>query len=287
MEKLKQSVEIGLIGGTGSDIPLNNPKEIKIYTPFGSPSSTITIGDFQGKKVAFIPRHGKNHTIPPHKINFRANIWALKELGVKFLISPSAVGSLKKEHNKGKFIIVDQYIDRTKKREETFYDGGQLCHIIQANPYCKYLNDIFYRTGKEINLDIQKGGIYVCIEGPRFSSRAESQMFRRLGGDIIGMTTYPEVVLASEKELCYCCIAMVTDLDVWAGECPNCGIVDYGLQCHICGGVVNELSVNVSEVLETMTQNAKSLKKLLEFTIEKLDIRRDCPCHHSLKGALL
>ncbi|NHJ23455.1 MAG: S-methyl-5'-thioadenosine phosphorylase [Candidatus Lokiarchaeota archaeon] len=287
MEKLQQNIEIGLIGGTGSDIALNNLKEIKVYTPFGSPSSTISIGDFKGKNVAYIPRHGQGHIIPPHNINFRANIWALKELGVKFLISPSAVGSLKKEHTKGKFILVDQYIDRTKKREDTFYEGGQLCHISQVNPYCEYLNDIFYQAGKESKLTIQKGGIYVCIEGPRFSTRAESKMFRRWEGDIVGMTTYPEVVLAAEKEICYCCIAMVTDLDVWAGKCPNCGIVEYALRCYKCGSVVDELSVNVPEVLETMTQNAENLKKLLELALEKLDTRRDCSCHHSLKDALL
>ncbi len=287
MEKLQQNIEIGLIGGTGSDIALNNFKEIKVYTPFGNTSSTISIGDFKGKNVAYIPRHGQDHIIPPHNINFRANIWALKELGVKFLISPSAVGSLKKEHTKGKFILVDQYIDRTKKREDTFYEGGQLCHIGQVNPYCEYLNDIFYQAGKESKLTIQKGGIYVCIEGPRFSTRAESKMFRRWEGDIVGMTTYPEVVLAAEKEICYCCIAMVTDLDVWAGKCPNCGIVEYAQRCYKCGSVVDELSVNVPEVLETMTQNAENLKKLLELALEKLDTRRDCPCHHSLKDALL
>ena len=280
-------VKIGIIGGTGSDIALNNIEEIKVYTPFGHTSSQIQLGDYKGKKVAYIPRHGIGHTIPPHKINYRANIWALKELGVKFLISPSAVGSLKSEYNKGKFLIIDQYIDRTKKRKETFYEGGQLCHISQVNPYCKYLNDLFFEIGRHINLDIQKGGTYVCIEGPRFSTRAESKMFRLWNGDVIGMTTYPEVVLAAEKEICYCCIAMVTDLDVWAAECPNCGIVEYAQKCSICGGKVNELSVSVPEVLETMAQNAENLRKLLEVSLEKLDIERDCACHHTLKDALL
>ncbi|MBD3195099.1 MAG: S-methyl-5'-thioadenosine phosphorylase [Candidatus Lokiarchaeota archaeon] len=278
---------IGIIGGTGSDIELESLEEIKVYTPYGSPSDLIQLGTFHGKKVAFISRHGKGHTIPPHKLNFRANIWALKELGVKCIISPSAVGSLKKEHDKGKFVLVNQYIDRTKKRLDTFFEGGQVCHIGQPDPYCSYLNDQFYEVGKQLNLNIQNGGTYVCIEGPRFSTRSESKMFRLWGGDIIGMTTYPEVVLAAEKELCYCCIATITDLDVWAGECPQCGIVEYGEKCEKCGGPVTRLAVDVSEILETMEQNAENLKKLLQRTIPKLDLEKDCPCHHSLEGAIL
>lgn len=287
MNNKKREVDVAIIGGTGSDITIDNVEERKVYTPYGNTSSAITIGNFKGKNIAYIPRHGIKHSIPPHKINYRANIWALKELGVKFIISPSAVGSLKKTHNKGKFILVDQYIDRTKKRIETFYDGGQLCHIGQADPYCEYLNDLFFETGRNLNVNIQKGGIYVCIEGPRFSTRAESKMFRQWGGDVVGMTNYPEVVLATEKEICYCCVAMVTDLDVWAGECSKCGIVEFAQECEICGGTVNKLFVDVPEVLETMTKNSENLKKMLELAIQKIDIERDCSCHHSLLNALL
>ncbi|NVM43984.1 MAG: S-methyl-5'-thioadenosine phosphorylase [Candidatus Lokiarchaeota archaeon] len=287
MKNIEGTADLAIIGGTGSDISLDNVEEIKVYTPYGSTSAAITIGDFKGMKIAYIPRHGIDHSIPPHKINFRANIWALKKLGVKFIISPSAVGSLKKTHSKGNFILVDQYIDRTKKRTETFYEGGQLCHIEQADPYCEYLNNLFFETGQEMNLDIQKGGVYICIEGPRFSTRAESQMFRQWGGDIVGMTTYPEVVLSAEKEICYCCVAMVTDLDVWAGECSECGIVEYAQKCENCNGTVNKLSVNVPEVLETMVKNAENLKKMLELGIQKIDMERDCHCHHSLTNALL
>ncbi|MHA1292898.1 MAG: S-methyl-5'-thioadenosine phosphorylase [Promethearchaeota archaeon] len=285
--KLEGNAEIGIIGGTGSDIELENAEDIKVYTPYGKPSDFLKVGDFQGKKVAFLSRHSTGHTIPPHMLNFRANIWALKELGVKCIISPCAVGSLKKEHDKRKFILVDQYIDRTKKRQDTFYEGGQVCHIGQADPYCSYLNDLFYETGKNMGLEIQNGGVYVCIEGPRFSTRAESKMFRQWGGDIIGMTTYPEVVLSAEKEICYCCIAMVTDLDVWAGSCPQCGIVEYGKKCEKCGGPVDKLAVDVTEILETMAKNADNLKKLLELTVPKINTERDCPCRHSLTGAIL
>lgn len=286
--KFEGKAEIGIIGGTGSDIELENVEDLKIYTPYGHTSDFVKVGEFGGKKVAFISRHGIGHTIPPHKVNSRANIWALKELGVKGIISPSAVGSLKKEHDKRKFIMVDQYIDRTKKRFDTFYEGGQVCHINQADPYCSYLNNLFYETGKNIEgLEIQNGGTYVCIEGPRFSTRAESKMFRQWGGDIIGMTTYPEVVLTAEKEIFYCCIAMVTDLDVWAGECPNCGVVEIQENCRNCGGPVKKLAVSIEEILETMGKNSGNLKKMLELTIPKIDFERDCTCKHSLKGSII
>jgi 5'-methylthioadenosine phosphorylase len=284
----EDKARIGIIGGTGSNIELENLEEIKVHTPYGATSDAIKIGTFKGKKVAFIPRHGTGHVIPPHKLNFRANIWALDELGVKIIISPSAVGSLKKNHEKGKFILVNQYIDRTKKRLDTFYEGGPVCHISQEDPYCSYLNDLFYETGSSIDgLNIQKNGTYVCIEGPRFSTRAESIMFRQWGGDIIGMTTYPEVVLAAEREICYCCIASITDLDVWAGECEKCGIVEFGESCPNCNDPVKKLAVDVEEILETMEQNAEHLKQLLELTIPKIDTQRDCECHHALRGALL
>ena len=283
----KNMVSIGIIGGTGSEIELEDVKKVKLYTPYGGTSSEILVGKYNDRKVAFLPRHGISHSIPPHKINYRANIWALKELGVKFIFAPSAVGSLNGKHKKGRFVLLNQYIDRTKKRMESFYEGGQLCHISQSDPYCNYLNDCLYTAGKKLNLDIINGGTYVCIEGPRFSTRAESKVFRSWGGDVVGMTTYPEVSLAAEKEICYCCIAMVTDLDVWAAECPNCGIVEFSETCVNCGSKLSTLSVNVPEVLETMNKNAQNLKKLLETTILGLDLERDCICHHSLEGALL
>ncbi|TFG01022.1 MAG: S-methyl-5'-thioadenosine phosphorylase [Promethearchaeota archaeon] len=288
LKKNEHKAKIGIIGGTGANIEIENEEIIKVYTPYGQTSDNIRIGDFKGKKVAFIPRHGKGHVIPPHKLNFRANVWALSELGVRCIISPSAVGSLRKEHEKGKFILVDQYIDRTKKRIDTFYEGGQVCHISQEDPYCSYLNNLLYEAGRNINgLNIQKGGTYVCIEGPRFSTRSESLMFRKWGGDIIGMTTYPEVVLAAEKQICYCCIATISDLDVWAGYCENCGIVEFAEACENCGRSVKKVAVDVDEVLETMEENAKNLQKILEITIPKIDTERDCECHHSLKGSLL
>ncbi|MBN1800314.1 MAG: S-methyl-5'-thioadenosine phosphorylase [Candidatus Lokiarchaeota archaeon] len=288
MKYEESKVAIGIIGGTGSELYLEDMEEIKSYTPYGRTSDHLKVGRFAGKKIAFLTRHGMGHDIPPHKLNFRANMWALKNMGVKFVISPSAVGSLKIEHQKGKFILVDQYIDRTKNRKDSFYEGGQVCHIRQAEPYCSYLNDLFFESGKNNKgMMIQKGGTYVCIEGPRFSTRAESKLFRKWEADVVGMTTYPEVVLAAEMEMCYCCVAMVTDLDVWAGECQNCGIVEQALKCKRCGNPINKLEVNVTEVLETIAKNAENLNKLLKTVIPNIDMDKDCSCHHSLEGAIL
>lgn len=282
----EQTVEIGIIGGTGSDISLEDENRIKIYTPYGSPSDLISIGYFKGRKVAFLPRHGRDHTIPPHMLNFRANIWALKSIGVQRIISPSAVGSLKKELDKGDFMICNQYIDRTKIRTSTFYEGGSICHISQSDPFCATMNDILFVVGKEQGIPITKGGTYVCVEGPRFSTRAESKVFRMWGGDVIGMTCYPEVTLAAEQAICYSTIAMVTDLDVWAAKCDKCGIVEYGKVCGNCGGPIQKLAVSIEEVVETMKQNANNLKKLLEHAIPKIPTKRTCECKDSLNGAV-
>ncbi len=279
------SAEIGIIGGTGSDVELEDAKDYKIYTPYGDTSDLITIGNFGEKKVAFLPRHGKGHRIPPHMLNFRANIWAMKSLGVSRIFSPSAVGSLQEEWDKGDFLVIDQYIDRTKGREDTFYSGGNVCHISQADPFCPELSEIFYKTGKDLGIKINNGGTYVCINGPRFSTRAESNVFRQWGGDVIGMTCYPEVVLAAEQEICYTTIAMITDMDVWAAECGECGVVPYD---HKCGaGEANPMAVSIEEIVETMTQNAKNLKKLLNKAIPQIPTERSCNCGNSLQGAII
>ena len=288
MKYSEQDVEIGIIGGTGSDLALEDAEEVKVYTPYGRSSDLINVGFYKGKKIAFLPRHGKGHVIPPHKLNFRANIWALRELGVKRIISPSAVGSLVKELDKGDFVIVDQYIDRTRKRLDTFYEGGQVCHISQSEPFCPELNKIFYNAGKEIpGLNITLGGTYVCIEGPRFSTISESRMFRKWDAQIIGMTCYPEVVLAAEAQICYSTIAMVTDLDVWAAECEKCGIIEIGEKCPECGGPIKKYSVSIEEILDTMEKNAKNLNKIFDIAIPKIPKVASCNCWNSLKGAII
>ncbi len=284
---MSENVEIGIIGGTGSDLTLEDEKLIKVYTPYGAPSDLLSIGYFKGKKIAFLPRHGRNHRIPPHMLNFRANIWALKSIGVQRIISPSAVGSLKKELDKGEFVLCDQYIDRTRSRISTFYEGGSVCHISQADPFCPTMNNILYSVGKQIGIPITNGGTYVCIEGPRFSTRAESKVFHMWGGDVIGMTCYPEVTLAAEQSMCYCTIAMVTDLDVWAAKCEKCGVVEFGKTCNLCGGPIHKLAVSINEVLETMKTNAINLKRLLETAVPKLPSIRECNCKDSLNGAVI
>jgi 5'-methylthioadenosine phosphorylase len=260
----EKNAEIGIIGGTGvydSDI-IEDAKEIKIYTPFGRTSSLITIGHYKGKKIAFISRHGHKHQIPPHKIPFRANIWAFKELGVKRIISPSAVGSLKEQYKPSEFVIIDQFIDRTKSRNDTFYEGGEVCHISTADPFCPELRELLFETSKKIGVPAHKDGTYVCIQGPRFSTRAESKLFRSWGVEVIGMTLYPEVVLAREAEICFVNISMITDHDVWA-----------------------ERPVSTEEIMKTMSQNIVNLKKLIINAIPNIPKERHCVCKNALYDA--
>jgi len=262
----KEVAEIGIIGGSGVYDPglLEEIKEVKVYTPFGAPSALVSVGTYKGMKIAFIPRHGKGHTIPPHRVNYRANIWALRELGVKSVIASSAVGSLREDYRPGDFVIPDQFIDRTKKRLDTFYEGGQLCHISSADPICPQLREFFIGLAKDLGFRVHGQGTYVCIEGPRFSTRAESRLFRSWGTDIIGMTLYPECVLAREAELCYVTVAMVTDYDVWA-----------------------EKPVSTEEVIRTMNENAKQFKQLIMEALPRLPKERTCGCQHALRDALV
>ena len=258
--------EIGIIGGSGIYSPdfIKDVKEVKVYTPFGEPSDFILVGHVEDRKVAFIPRHGRGHRIPPHMINYRANIWALKELGVKRILAPSAVGSLQEEIKPGDFVIPDQFIDMTKRRSYTFYDGGKVAHVSLADPFCPELRKVLIEGCKALDLSHHEAGTYVCIEGPRFSTRAESALFRSWGAHIIGMTLVPEVNLAREAEICYVTIAMVTDYDVWA-----------------------ERPVTASEVAKTMAENVEKVRKLLEFVIPRIPEERKCPCKEALKDAVI
>ena len=262
----RENVEIGIIGGTGFyDTGLMKEcKEVKVYTPYGEPSDFVTIGIYEKKRIAFIPRHGKGHRIPPHRINFRANIWALKELGVKRIISPSAVGSLVKGAKPGDLVIPDQFIDWTKNRPNTFYEGGQVCHISVADPFCPELRDIAIKGGVELGLKIHGKGTYVCIEGPRYSTRAESKLFRTWGADIVGMTLVPECALAREAKMCYLTVAAITDYDVWA-----------------------EKPVTTDEVVKTLSENADKVRDLIRTIIPKISIERKCSCGNALSEALV
>jgi len=258
--------EIGIIGGTGVYDPtlLKNVKEMRIRTPYGTPSDAIAIGELEGRTIAFIPRHGRKHTIRPTDINSRANIYALKELGVERILAPSAVGSLKEEYMPGDTVIVDQFIDRTTRREASFYTGKQVCHISVSDPMCPQLRGILIDRAEKMKIRHHKKGTYVCIEGPRFSTKAESKMHRSWGADIIGMTLVPECVLAREAQICYACIATVTDYDVWKDH-----------------------PVNAEEVARTMKQNIEKIKTLMTETIAALPKERTCECSYALKSALV
>jgi len=258
--------EIGIIGGTGVYDPklLKNMKEVKVKTLFGKPSDAITIGEMEGRKVAFLPRHGKKHTIRPTDVNSRANIAALKQLGVNCILASSAVGSLKEEYKPGDIVFIDQFIDRTTRREQSFFTEGKVCHISVAEPMCPELRQILITVSKENNISHHETGTYVCIEGPRFSTKAESKMYRVWGADIVGMTLVPECVLAREAEICYASIAMVTDYDVWK-EHPVC----------------------VDDIVKTMKANIENVKRIIAETIAKLPQERQCECKTALKGALV
>ncbi len=265
---MTHSADIGIIGGTGVYDPglFSDKREVKVHTPYGEPSDLVTVGEYSGVRVAFIPRHGRGHRIPPHMINSRANIWALKQLGVKRIVAPSAVGSLQEALRPGDIAIPDQFIDFTKKREYTFYDGGQVCHVSVADPFCPELRQVAIGRIKDLDFPLHDRATYICIEGPRFSTRAESKFYRdAMKGEIIGMTLVPEVTLAREAEICYLSVATVTDYDVWADK-----------------------PVSSSEIIETLAKNVEKTKKLIADLIPSIPQKRTkCTCGTALEGALL
>ena len=255
--------EIAIIGGTGVYDPdiLANVHEEQIETPYGMVS--FKLGTYAGKEAAFIPRHGSHHSIPPHKINYRANIWAIKKIGVKKIIATTAVGSLNPEMKPGDFVLTDQFLDFTKNRISTFYEGGErgVVHLDVTEPYCPVLRADLEREGKALGIRIHNGGTYVCTEGPRFETPAEIKMFHILGGDLVGMTNVPEVVLAHEAEMCYATISMVTNFA--AGISPS--------------------KLTHREVLDTMAQNSENIKNLIMNTIATMDMDTGkCDCEHML-----
>jgi 5'-methylthioadenosine phosphorylase len=258
--------EIGIIGGTGLYDPelLKNVEEVKVDTPYGDPSDSITIGELAGRHVAFLPRHGKKHTIRPTDVNSRANIFALKKLGVQRILAPSAVGSLKEDYKPSDVVFVDQFIDRTTKREQSFYTGEKVCHISVAEPMCPELRQTLIATAKNIGIRAHDTGTYVCIEGPRFSTKAESKLFRSWGADIIGMTLVPECVLAREAEVCYASISTVTDYDVWKDH-PVCA----------------------DEVVATMKASVEKVKRIILDAVAHIPKEPRCECKNALNGAFL
>jgi 5'-methylthioadenosine phosphorylase len=265
----KTRAEIGVFGGSGFYSFLEGTTEIEIKTPYGDPSDKIVMGEVGGKKVAFLPRHGKTHDLPPHMINFRANVYAMKELGVKYIFGPCASGSLQPHIKPGQFVICDQFVDRTKGRNDTFFDGPRTVHITMAQPYCPDLRKIVIETAKELDIDHHPRGTVVVIQGPRFSTVAESKWFASQEWEVINMTQYPESYLAREQEICYVNISLITDYDV--------GLV----------GHPDVAPVNMEEVVKVFNENNEKLKNLLFKAIEKIPEGRQCICSRALKDAII
>ena len=259
---------VGVIGGSGlyEMEGLEEVQTISLTTPFGNPSDSFVIGRLEGMKIAFLPRHGKGHRISPSSLNFRANIYAMKLLGVQWIIGVSAVGSMKESIHPGDMIIPDQFIDRTTARPNTFFSDGIVGHISFADPVCPVLSHILYQAGKEVGATVHKNGTYLCIEGPQFSTRAESRLYRTWGVDIIGMTNIPEAKLAREAEICYATIAFATDYDCWHQEAGD---------------------VSIGEVLRILAQSTKIAKSAIRNAIKKLPEKRECVCATALKYALI
>jgi 5'-methylthioadenosine phosphorylase len=256
--------EIGVFGGSGFYSLFDSVEERQVETPYGAPSAPVAIGEIHGKTAAFIPRHGKGHELPPHRIPYRANVWAMRELGVRRMVGPCASGSLRADLALGEFVVCDQYVDQTNGRADTFYDGPQTTHVSAADPYCADLRRLLLDTAAELGIAARDGGTVVVVQGPRFSTRAESRWYRDLGGDVINMTAYPECHLARELELCYATIAMVTDYDV---------------------GVEGHDPVSAADVLRVFGENNERLRELLFAVIPRIGPQPDDACARALDGA--
>lgn len=261
-------VKIGIIGGSGLEDPkiLKNAKEIKVETKFGNPSSALTLWKINNVEVVILSRHGKKHSIHPGKVNYRANIMALKEQGCTHIIASSACGSLKENIKPGNFVVVDQFIDRTHGRQSTFYDEDNVAHIPMAEPFCSDLRKALFETAKELGFNVHEKGTVVTIQGPRFSTRAESNLFRSWKADVVNMSTVPECVLAREAGICYAVVCMSTDYDCWKS---------------------GEEHVDIQIVLKTFKKNAENVVKLFLKTIPKIKDNPECRCRTDIKSAVI
>ena len=260
--------EIGIIGGSGlySMPGFKESKEVVLKTPFGEPSDAYILGALEGRNVAFLARHGRGHRISPTELNFRANIHGLKQLGVERILSLSAVGSLKEEHKPGEFVIVDQFVDRTQHRVSTFFGEGVVAHVAFADPVCGELGQVVKSACDSSKVTARLGGTYLCMEGPQFSTKAESNLYRSWGMDVIGMTNLQEAKLAREAEICYATVAMVTDYDCWHPHHD---------------------SVSVEQIIQVLTQNAANACEVVRAAVAAMPRTRSCKCGSALKHALL
>src|SRR5246127_404383 len=259
---------IGIIGGSGlySMAGLRDTREIRVKTPFGEPSDAIVLGTLEGKRRAFLARHGRGHRILPSEINFRANICAMKQPGVERIISVSAVGSLQEDLRPGEFLVPDQFVDRTKSRVSTFFGGGLVAHVTFDKPTCAQVSAVLADACVAAGVKVHPRGTYVCIEGPQFSTLAEAHVHRQLRFEVIGMTNVTEAKLAREAELCYATIAMITDYDCWHPD---------------------HASVTVTQIIATLNQNAENAQKVLREAVRAMPTERKCRCGAALKHALI
>jgi 5'-methylthioadenosine phosphorylase len=258
------NAEVGVFGGSGFYEFLDEVERVEVETPYGKPSAPVTIGEVGGRRVAFLPRHGERHELPPAQIPYRANVWAMRELGVRRIVGPNASGALRADLRLGEFVVCDQFVDRTTGRADTFYEGPETTHASAADPYCPDLRRILLETAAELGIPARDGGTVVVIQGPRFSTRAESRWYQERGWDVINMTAYPEGYLARELELCYANISMVTDHDV---------------------GVEGTEPVSHERVIEVFTQNNEKLRELLFAAIPRIGPQPEDVCAQALRGA--
>jgi len=260
--------DIGIIGGSGLyDIEgLRRVKEVSVKTPFGAPSDTVVLGELDGTRIAFLSRHGRGHRINPSEINCRANIFALKSLGVRRIISVSAVGSMKESIKPGDVVLPDQFIDLTKRRVSTFFEGGIVAHVAFGDPVCPSLGAVLLDATRAVGATVHQGGVYLCIEGPQFSTKGESRLYRQWGVSVIGMTNLPEAKLAREAELCYATVALATDYDCWHET---------------------EEAVTVESILATLRQNVSLAKRLLRTAIPMVANGKACICQRALQNAVI
>ena len=260
---------VGVIGGSGlyEMEGLSDTRFVKLETPWGNPSDDLLVAKLGDIKIVFLPRHGRGHKIMPTEINFRANIYAMKKLGVEYIISVSAVGSMKEEIAPGHVVIPDQFFDHTKRRASTFFVDGIVAHVSMADPVCLGLSDILYKASVDSGATVHKGGIYICIEGPQFSTRGESNIYRRWGVDVIGMTNMPEAKLAREAEICYGVLALSSDYDCWHEE---------------------HADVTVEDIIQVLMKNVELAKRVITHAVPMIcEQERDCPCPNALENSII
>ncbi len=259
---------VGVFGGSGLyEIEgFEDVEEVRLSTPFGEPSDAFVVGNLDGVRTVFLPRHGVGHRILPSEINFRANVWGMKRLGVERILSVSAVGSMREDIAPGDFVLIDQFYDRTRHRIDTFFGGGVVAHVMFADPICADVRAVLRDASSDLDVTVHDGGTYVCMEGPQFSTRAESHAYRSLGVDVIGMTNLQEAKLCREAEICYATVAMSTDYDCWHES---------------------EEDVTVEAILETMGRNVGNARALIRAAVPAMAVARSCACKDALRYAIL